>query len=262
MNAASWKTGLLLATLIPVVLGLQTAALWITGNLPQRQPPPLPVERTTAGRPAVPPVAAEPPFPAMVSRPAPAGEIPPPRPDNPQVALPAAPTPAIAVPPPPATPAVAPPSPVMPEPVPPPASAAAGGTIASSAPVAGENTKPPAGTALKPPKAIQPAGDQPPAAAAPPAALQEPAWLQTRDPTRFTIQLQSGDSLDKLKVVASSHQLPEPLAYYRVFRNGKPWYTLIAGDYPERQAAYAAAAKLTAFKPWIRGFGEIQEQSR
>ncbi|MFO1349947.1 MAG: SPOR domain-containing protein [Gammaproteobacteria bacterium] len=96
----------------------------------------------------------------------------------------------------------------------------------------------------------------------PPAAAKSSDWLRNRSARRFTLQLQSGGNLSSLKAFAKQYSLPKPQAVYRTVRDGKPWFGLVVGDYPSRQAAQRAAAqliaKLPSLQPWVRDFGGIQ----
>jgi DamX protein len=96
--------------------------------------------------------------------------------------------------------------------------------------------------------------------------LQEPAWLKTRNPKHYTVQLYSGKDIDALKEIAAASTSTEPQAYYSTGTRSGPWYSLVAGDYPDSASAQAAAAKLSvrspALKPWVRRFDEIQAKMR
>jgi septal ring-binding cell division protein DamX len=96
--------------------------------------------------------------------------------------------------------------------------------------------------------------------------MQEPAWLQTRDPNRYTLQLHRSKDLEGLKEFANNKLLPQPLVYYRSSSKTEAWYVLVAGDYPDIQSAKAALVELTTqlpgLKPWIRDFGKLQTQLR
>lgn len=98
------------------------------------------------------------------------------------------------------------------------------------------------------------------------SALQEPAWLKTRDPARYTVQLYSGKDIGTLREIAAVTPSSEPQAYFSTGSRSGPWYSLVVGDYPDSATAQAAAARLTAqspaLKPWIRRFGEIQAKIR
>ncbi len=88
-------------------------------------------------------------------------------------------------------------------------------------------------------------------------------WLLSRNPQHFTLQLIAGEHLDTLRKFIIRHKLKQHLAFYRTQRNGKPWYSLVYGDYPDKQRATDARNRLPQAlreqKPWIRRFDGIQQ---
>lgn len=131
-------------------------------------------------------------------------------------------------------------------------------TPAAPAPVAAPTTA----TAAAATPAQAPAASEP----AVEGDLRDSAWLQARDPKRYTVQLYSGKSLDALRAIAAVTASSEPQAYYTTGSRSGPWYSLVAGDFADAASAQAAAGKLTArdstIKPWIRRFDEIQAKLR
>lgn len=103
-------------------------------------------------------------------------------------------------------------------------------------------------------------------AAIEPAGLQDSAWLIQREPGRFTLQVVTSASPEKLLEFADGNNLPQPQAYYRTVwgKSSRYVYALVAGDYPDSQTAMAAARELTSrhprIKPWMRSFHEVQSQ--
>jgi septal ring-binding cell division protein DamX len=97
-------------------------------------------------------------------------------------------------------------------------------------------------------------------------ALQKAAWLKTRDPKHYTVQIYSGRSLDTLKEMATATATAEPQAYFSMATRSGPWYSLVVGDYPDSASAQAAMARINArspaLKPSIRRFAEIQAKLR
>ncbi len=96
--------------------------------------------------------------------------------------------------------------------------------------------------------------------------LRDAAWLKTRDPKNYTVQLYSGKDLNKLKEVAAETTSNAPQAYFTTGSRNSPWYSLVVGDYPDSAAARAAAAAIAAqsvqLKPWVRRLDEIQATMR
>ncbi|MCC9000882.1 MAG: SPOR domain-containing protein, partial [Candidatus Contendobacter sp.] len=104
------------------------------------------------------------------------------------------------------------------------------------------------------------------ATAAAAGVLRDAAWLKTRDPKNYTVQLYSGKDLDKLKEIAASTASTDPQAYFTTGSRTSPWYSLVMGDYPDsasaRTVAAAIAARSTQIKPWVRRLDEIQANMR
>ncbi|HEB92190.1 MAG TPA: AAA family ATPase [Gammaproteobacteria bacterium] len=88
-------------------------------------------------------------------------------------------------------------------------------------------------------------------------------WLLSRDPQHFTLQLIAGERLDTLRKFIIRHKLKQHLAFYQTQRNNKPWYTLVYGEYVDKQRATNARNRLPQAlrkqKPWIRRFDGIQQ---
>lgn len=88
------------------------------------------------------------------------------------------------------------------------------------------------------------------------------AWIRERNPQHYTLQVVAGEHLNTLQKFIRRHRLDEQIAFYRSTRKGQPWYALIYGEYPSKQAAIDARSrlpkKLRRLKPWIRDFASIQ----
>lgn len=89
------------------------------------------------------------------------------------------------------------------------------------------------------------------------------AWLKSRDPARFTLQLVGSRDRAAVRKFAREHAIAEPHAVFERDLKGKPWYSLVAGDYPDRAAAIAARERLPKALGrsgiWPRTFGSIQK---
>lgn len=93
-----------------------------------------------------------------------------------------------------------------------------------------------------------------PTADAPPAkvvASGGQAWLKSRPPTHYTLQLVGAHDRASVEKFIADHNVAQPYAIFQRQLNGRPWYSLVAGDYPDRDAAVAARAKLP--KGLVRG---------
>ena len=88
------------------------------------------------------------------------------------------------------------------------------------------------------------------------------AWLKSRDPAHFTLQLVGSRDRAAVRKFVREHAISAPHAIFERDLKGKPWYSLVAGDYPDRAAAIAARERLPSSLGrsgiWPRTFGSIQ----
>ncbi len=98
------------------------------------------------------------------------------------------------------------------------------------------------------------------------SGLQGEAWLRTRNPAHFTLQLVSTHRADNVLRFVRAHRLRRAVASFHLRRQGQSWYTVVWGDYPSRAVAQDVArhlpARLKGIRPWVRQFGDIQSQLR
>ena len=101
-------------------------------------------------------------------------------------------------------------------------------------------------------------GDRPAAASSaaplshPPAPVKQPRtaanegadWLTGRDPARYTLQLVGARDRAAIEKFIRDNAVAAPYAVFERMLNGAPWYSLVAGDYPDRAAAIAARERL------------------
>lgn len=96
------------------------------------------------------------------------------------------------------------------------------------------------------------------------SAVAGAAWLWSRNPARYTIQLLSDGRKSTLHEYINAHRPAMPLAVVRVDRDGKAWYLLLAGEYGDATEAASAIAKLPATMrgatPWPRTFAAVQDE--
>jgi len=88
------------------------------------------------------------------------------------------------------------------------------------------------------------------------AGLHREAWLLAQDPAHYTVQLMgAGKEADVLAFI-EQHRLQGDLAYFRGVSQGKDWYSLVTGVYPDFKSANEAAARLAKrfgdVSPWVR----------
>ena len=88
-------------------------------------------------------------------------------------------------------------------------------------------------------------------------------WLTSREPGHYTLQLVGARDRAAIERFARDRGIASPHAIFERELDGRPWYSLVAGDYPDRSAALAARARLPAgvdrAKVWARSFESIQK---
>jgi len=103
-----------------------------------------------------------------------------------------------------------------------------------------------------------------------PAAVKEEgmrreAWLLGQEPAAYTLQLIGlGDEKAVARFI-ERHRLNKDVAYFRSNRDGTPWYSVLYGIYPNRDAAVAARATLPGklgHGVWPRTLGSVQQAIR
>jgi septal ring-binding cell division protein DamX len=163
----------------------------------------------------------------------------------------------------------APAEPALPEP----SMAAAEPVAAPPVEVAAEE---PAAAIPAPVEDRRPASPPPPAAAMreeatpPPRADAGPdpvdqgdAWLGSRESSHYTLQLVGARERASIEKFIREHAIAAPYAIFARDLGGRPWYSLVAGDYPDRAAAVAARARLPAGlrarDVWPRTFESIRK---
>ena len=89
------------------------------------------------------------------------------------------------------------------------------------------------------------------------------AWLKARPPGRYTLQLVGSRDRGAVRKFVRDYGIEAPFAIFERDLKGKPWYSLVAGDYPDRDAAIAARARLPKRLErsgvWPRTFESIQK---
>ena len=88
-------------------------------------------------------------------------------------------------------------------------------------------------------------------------------WLSSRDPKRYTLQLVGARDRAAIEKFIGDNAVAAPFAVFERTLNGAPWYSLVAGDYPDRTAAIAARERLPdrleRSGVWPRTFESIQK---
>ncbi len=87
--------------------------------------------------------------------------------------------------------------------------------------------------------------------------------ILNKDKTRYTLQLVASSNEQRIKEFITKHKLAPHAKYYTSKRKSKPWYTVVYGDYSDKQSAMASAKKLPdavkKLEPWARQYANIQE---
>jgi septal ring-binding cell division protein DamX len=96
------------------------------------------------------------------------------------------------------------------------------------------------------------------------AAVTGAAWLWSRNPVHYTVQLMSDNQIETLRTFVARERPAGPLAIVRVNLKGKAWYLLLAGDHASEekatQAILALPEEVSGAGPWPRSFASLQEQ--
>jgi DamX protein len=89
------------------------------------------------------------------------------------------------------------------------------------------------------------------------------SWVMSRPSSGYTLQLIAVENLDSLKRYTAKNNLAGETQTFRMIRNGKPWYALLWGEFPDRPTALKAASRLPARVQkagvWPRTFASLQQ---
>ena len=124
-------------------------------------------------------------------------------------------------------------------------------------------------TAAPAPETPAPATNAPPlpepSAPAPKAAGEGPrdeAWLLAQPPGHYTLQVLSSPRRAAVLDRARRLRLSAPVAVFRFRHQGRDWYALVVGAYPDRASARRAIdalpPDLRRNRPWVRRLGDVQ----
>ncbi len=93
------------------------------------------------------------------------------------------------------------------------------------------------------------------------AALHDLSWLAKQNSKHHTVQIFATHHLKSLRKFVISRSIGQDFAWFETVHRGQPWYVLVRGVYPERNAARVAIASLPSAlkkaKPWIRSIASI-----
>jgi DamX protein len=89
------------------------------------------------------------------------------------------------------------------------------------------------------------------------------SWVMSRPPSGYTLQLIAVENLDSLKRYIGKSGLAGETHTFQMTRNGKPWYALLWGEFPDRGSAQKAVSRLPARVQkagvWPRTFASLQQ---
>ncbi len=93
--------------------------------------------------------------------------------------------------------------------------------------------------------------------------VHDERWIMAQKGSDYTLQIIGSSNKPALRGFIKRQQLQGDLAVFRSRRQGKPWYTLINGRFPDLKQAEAAAEKMLnhfpEIKPWVRSMAEVQD---
>lgn len=96
--------------------------------------------------------------------------------------------------------------------------------------------------------------------------LKKEAWLLKQNPAHYSLQILALSNEKALPGFVKKHKLTKKAFYYQSTRKGSPWFSLLYGIYPNRDAAVTAInklpAKLKKSGAWPRKLATIQQEIR
>jgi DamX protein len=95
-----------------------------------------------------------------------------------------------------------------------------------------------------------------------PSAIKREDWILKQNPEYFTIQLYGATNEAEVLDVIKKYPLPSQVAYFRTFKKGTDWYSLITGIYPDMASANQSVKDLPpklAKGAWIRRVKWVQD---
>ena len=90
--------------------------------------------------------------------------------------------------------------------------------------------------------------------------------LLSESPAHYTLQLLGSHSEDSVKSFIASNSIPAELSYFESRHQDRPWFVVVHGSYPDRDAAREAIDRLPPplreLQPWARSLSDIQADIR
>jgi len=89
------------------------------------------------------------------------------------------------------------------------------------------------------------------------------AWFQQREAEEYFIQLMAVSDETALRdFILARQPFPADPGYFRAYSQGREWYVLVLGPYPNRRQAQTALQALPStlrrYQPWPRSLASIQ----
>ncbi len=102
------------------------------------------------------------------------------------------------------------------------------------------------------------------ATSVPKSVKEQSSWLWGQSPTHYTLQLLGTRTESSVKKFVLLHKLQGKAIYFNVKRQGKDWFALVYGVYPDKGSAIKARTSLSSSlqkaKPWPRNFASIHAE--
>ena len=80
--------------------------------------------------------------------------------------------------------------------------------------------------------------------------------------SNYVVQVLGASSKSNIQSFIDKEKIGADTGYFETRLNGKPWYVVLVGNFPDRASATAAMntlpAAAKAYGPWVRGVAEIQ----
>ena len=96
--------------------------------------------------------------------------------------------------------------------------------------------------------------------------LKDTDWLLAQSPDRYTLQLVSVSSKERVDAFVSRQRQPGDFAWYTIDRDGRTLYVITYGLFSDKDAASEAAANMPPevgdLEPWVRQMRYVQDAAR
>jgi len=95
-------------------------------------------------------------------------------------------------------------------------------------------------------------------------SIHQEDWIQQQQATDYTFQLMGSWEHAEVVEFIDKYALSDDTAEFQSMRNGRVWYALIYGVYPDKKRALKASQKwpapLNTLPSWLRRFDSVQKQ--